>query len=312
MENNYVVGIGAANVDINGKSKKALIMQDSNPGYMNISIGGVTRNVLENLARLDLPVHLIASIGKDAFGDMIVSHCAKCKIDLSYSLRVEGESSSTYLDILDDHGSMQLALSDMHIIDYMTVEEIEKRDEVIRKAKVITFDPCLREDTICYLTETYRDKVIFCDPVSSAYALRVRPYISHIHTMKPNRMELAILAEHPADTMEEIEQACQILIDKGVRRVFVSLGRKGLYYYDAKGNRCLKSMEPLGDYVSASGAGDSSMSGIIYGYFKGLNLETTMDYALACGKLALLSKSANNPELSVIKVEEIIERERKK
>ncbi len=46
MKQNYVLGIGAANVDITGKSKKQLIMKDSNPGFMHVSVGGVTRNVL--------------------------------------------------------------------------------------------------------------------------------------------------------------------------------------------------------------------------------------------------------------------------
>ena len=48
----YAVGIGAANVDICGRSKNPIIMADSNPGAMSISLGGVTRNICENLARL--------------------------------------------------------------------------------------------------------------------------------------------------------------------------------------------------------------------------------------------------------------------
>ena len=41
----YVVGVGAANLDIHGRPKKAIVMPDSNPGDMNASAGGVTRNV---------------------------------------------------------------------------------------------------------------------------------------------------------------------------------------------------------------------------------------------------------------------------
>ena len=48
----YVVGVGAANLDIHGRPKKAIVMHDSNPGHMNASAGGVTRNVCDNLARL--------------------------------------------------------------------------------------------------------------------------------------------------------------------------------------------------------------------------------------------------------------------
>ena len=48
----YIAGIGGANVDIHGKSDNKLIMRDSNPGTLHMSLGGVCRNICENLALL--------------------------------------------------------------------------------------------------------------------------------------------------------------------------------------------------------------------------------------------------------------------
>ena len=62
-ESAYVLGVGAANVDIHGRSKKSIVMHDSNPGHMNTSAGGVTRNVCENLSRLGVSVKLISAVG---------------------------------------------------------------------------------------------------------------------------------------------------------------------------------------------------------------------------------------------------------
>ena len=42
-EQEYVVGIGAANVDVHGRSKAPINLRDSNPGHMNVSAGGVTK-----------------------------------------------------------------------------------------------------------------------------------------------------------------------------------------------------------------------------------------------------------------------------
>ena len=56
-------GIGAANVDIMGESAARLVMEDSNPGTLSVSVGGVTRNVCENTARLGLPTRLITTVG---------------------------------------------------------------------------------------------------------------------------------------------------------------------------------------------------------------------------------------------------------
>jgi pseudouridine kinase len=58
-----VVGVGAANVDVHGRSRRPIVMRDSNPGYMATSVGGVTRNILENLARQGMPVALLSAVG---------------------------------------------------------------------------------------------------------------------------------------------------------------------------------------------------------------------------------------------------------
>lgn len=52
------VVIGGANVDIMGIADQALRSQDSNPGTIRTTLGGVGRNIAENLARLDEAVSL--------------------------------------------------------------------------------------------------------------------------------------------------------------------------------------------------------------------------------------------------------------
>lgn len=57
----YIAGIGGANMDIHGKSDRQLIMRDSNPGSLHTSLGGVCRNICENLARLGETVRRLPS-----------------------------------------------------------------------------------------------------------------------------------------------------------------------------------------------------------------------------------------------------------
>ena len=94
-EHDYVVGIGAANVDIHGHSKKTINLRDSNPGYMNVSAGGVTRNVSDNLSRLGASVKLITALGDDVYAEQIRTECAAAGIDLTHSMVVENHPSSS-------------------------------------------------------------------------------------------------------------------------------------------------------------------------------------------------------------------------
>lgn len=312
MSLNYVVGIGAANVDINGKSINPLIMKDSNPGYMNVSVGGVTRNVLENISRIGYPTKIITTIGNDAYGAYIKDKSEQAGIDFSNALVVNNCPSSSYLSILNSNGDMHLALSDMHIIKNLSVKYLESKNDLITNSSLIVIDPCLSqsEDLIPYICEKYgKDKPIFCDPVSCGYALKIKPYLKYIHTIKPNEMELEILSDHSCKTIEEKIESCKILIDKGIKQVFVSLGKDGCLYYDIQGICIQKSFKET-KMVNATGAGDAFMAAIIYSYVNKFDIQKTLDYALACGIIAISSKDTINLEMSLDKIKEIIRKER--
>ncbi|HHU55776.1 MAG TPA: sugar kinase, partial [Acholeplasmataceae bacterium] len=51
--------IGGSNIDYFGKCKKAKKLSDSNVGTINVSFGGVGRNIAENLGRLGVDVTFI-------------------------------------------------------------------------------------------------------------------------------------------------------------------------------------------------------------------------------------------------------------
>ena len=72
MAEGYVLGIGAANMDVHGKSRVPIVMRDSNPGHLRTSAGGVTRNVLENLSRLGVRTKLVSAVGADLYGEMVL------------------------------------------------------------------------------------------------------------------------------------------------------------------------------------------------------------------------------------------------
>ena len=104
----YIAGIGGANMDIHGKSDRQLIMRDSNPGSLHTSLGGVCRNICENLARLGETVRLITVVGDDVQGRGIIEGCEKAGIDMSATRVLRGERSSSYISIMDGDGDMLL------------------------------------------------------------------------------------------------------------------------------------------------------------------------------------------------------------
>ena len=242
MSEPYVLGIGAANIDVHGKSRAPIVMRDSNPGRLRTSAGGVTRNVLENLARLGVRTRLVSAVGADLYGEMVLRQSAAAGIDISEVLTVPGEASSCYISVLDQKGDMLVAMSDMGILSHVTPELVRSLGERLRGAAAVVCDPCLPSETVAAVIREAGDTPVFLDPVSTSYARKVRPLAGGLFCLKPNRIELGVLADMETDSSEGIERACEALLSRGTRRVAVSLGEKGCYYADAEGRRLLRAL----------------------------------------------------------------------
>lgn len=271
----YVVGVGAANLDIHGRPKKAIVMHDSNPGHMNASAGGVTRNVCDNLARLGADVRLISAVGTDLYADVIRQECTAAGIDVSQLCVAPGCASSTYLSILDEHGDMLVALSDMTVLqEHLTPEFLDSRAELLQNAAIVTCDPCLTERTLLHLLDLCEGRTpVYVDPVSTAYARVLAPHIGRFHTAKPNVLELSILSGREITDEASLEAAGASLLDKGLERLLVSLGKDGCLYMDRSGTVLRRKLRPVEQMVNATGAGDAFMAAVIYSTLSGFDPE---------------------------------------
>ena len=308
MKQSYAVGVGGANIDLCGRSYAPIEARDSNPGEIELSAGGVTRNICDNLARLGADVKLVSAVGDDLFGELICRESAAAGIDLSHLYRAAGRSSSMYLAILDEGGDMHVALSDMHILQTMPLEYLDSQRELIAGAAVVVTDPCMKPERFeRVLSYCSPGQIVCVDPVSTAYARALIPYLSAIHTVKPNRLELEILAGQPVDTDAQLESACEALLAKGVQRIFVSLGADGCLYKDAAGRTLRRRLRPVTRMVNASGAGDAFTGAMLYAAMQGMTPEEILDWALAAGIAAISHKDTINPAMSPSLIHTILE-----
>ena len=77
----YVTVVGGVNMDIGGTSAGALVAQDSNPGAVRMSLGGVGRNIAHNMSLLGLDVRLLTVFGDDLNAQKIAASCTELGID---------------------------------------------------------------------------------------------------------------------------------------------------------------------------------------------------------------------------------------
>lgn len=292
----YAVVAGGVNVDIGGRSFAPLVAQDSNPGTVSVSLGGVGRNIAHNLALLGTDVRLLAAYGDDLNGERVAASCSELGIDLSYALRVPGGTTSTYLYLADEHGEMALAVSDMEICKRVTPAYLASQLPLLQNAQVVAADANLTPEALQYLADNCT-MPLFIDPVSTVKAEKLRPILGKIHTLKPNRLEAELLSGVAIRSMEDVEKAASVLLDMGVHRLFISLGAEGVYA--AMGRERLHLQNLPGNMVNTTGCGDAFMAALVWAYLEGMDLHTTALAGLAAGSIAMESAETINPVMSV-------------
>lgn len=291
----YAVVVGGVNMDIGGFSFSSLVGKDSNPGTISMSLGGVGRNIAHNLSLMGTDVRLLTAYGDDVYGQKIAASCSELGIDASHALRVSGATTSTYLYIADDKGDMAMALSDMEVCKKITPAYLASNLSLLQNAQVVIADTNIPQESLIYLAENCTAP-LFCDPVSTAKAEKLRPILSKIHTLKPNRLEAELLSGIPISGKPDAERAARALLDMGVGRVFLSMGEHGVFAATARESAWLSN--PPAKMVNTTGCGDAFMAALVWAHLKNYDLRRTALSGLAAAAIAMESNDTINPAMS--------------
>lgn len=296
----YILVFGASIVDIFGFCGTSYKQSDSIPGEVKISFGGVSRNIAENMARIGVNVKFISLLGDDEIGRSMVEHSKIIGYDMSESMILKNKGTPTYMAILDSCGEMVSAVADMNLIQAMTTDFIDSKSEIFSEAEYTFLDA---DDPINleYILKKYKGRTNFIlDPVSSTKANGIKHLCHYFHTIKPNRLEAEIMSGIKIHNDDDLKKVGQHFLDLGVRKVFISLDAEGIYYTDGTVSGKIKACNAV--VKNVTGAGDSFVAGIGYGYTNNLSLEETVKFSIAMSLITISHHETIHPDMSYDKV----------
>ncbi len=137
---------------------------------------------------------------------------------------------------------------------------------------------------------------IFCDPVSTIKAEKLRSILGKIHTLKPNRLEAELLSGIPIRNKDDVEAAAKVLLDTGLRRVFISLGADGCYGATHTEQAWMPNFPTK--MINTTGCGDAFMAALVWAYLEGTDLQGTLKAGLAAASIAIETQETINPAMS--------------
>ena len=291
----YIAVVGGVNIDVGGRSFSPLVSGDSNPGVIRSSLGGVGRNIAHNLALLGVPVKLVTALGDDDGARRVRESCRDLGIDL-LACTAPDAATGSYLFLCAPDGDMAMAVSDMEVFSRLTPDWLGGVLPVLNNAALVVLDANLPAEALDFLAQNVTAP-IFADPVSAAKAPRMRGALGSIHTLKPNRIEAAVLSGVPITDEESLLRASDVLLGTGLRRVFITLGQDGVLAAEGDARVRLPN-PPVTRRVNASGCGDAFTAALCWAALRGAGLEESARCALAAASVAMESAETVNPDMS--------------
>ncbi len=294
-----IVVIGGASLDIKGRLRGPFRPGTSNAATIQISIGGVGRNIAENLARLGTPVSLIAAVCADDFGRAIVQHTTAAGVDTSTLITTCNQRSASYIAMLGHDGSLLGGLDDSNAARAIEPAHIEAQAALLQHADMVVIDANLSRSTVNTVLDLCdaADVPVAFEPVAYNLAERFTDVLDRFYLVTPNELEAEALTGITVHDVETATAAAQKLVADGVDIALVTLAQQGFVY---------ASMDEVGhvpappvDIVDPTGAGDALAAVVIYA----LTNEIPLGEAIYLGQIAatvtLRSPETVAPELSL-------------
>ena len=268
--------IGGANVDITATSAEAFRVGDSNPGRVEVSWGGVARNIAHNLTLLGDRVELLTIFGGGLFGPVIAASCRELGIGIDHSEIAAEGTNSFFVSINNADGELVGGVADMNATEDMTPQWLAARKEVINSGDAVVADANSSAEALAWLID-HCSKPLFLDAVSVAKAGRIREAV----TLSSKKHFFAL----KCNAIENVELAQVTCCD----RRYVSVGAEGLKV-EADGR--LYEFPALPCIVrNVTGGGDALLSGIVHAGPEA-SVEESARWGLECARCAVESPKA--------------------
>ena len=252
--------------------------------------GGKGANQAVAMARLNGNVSMIGKVGEDGFGQTLINSLKNDKVDTTYIKTTKGATGVALITV-DNNAQNSIVVSPGANFE-VKEEDIDNNIEAIKNSDIVVLQLETPLNTIKYALKKSKElnKYTILNP---APALKLDDeIIKNVDLLTPNETELEIISGVSIENEEDIQKAAQIMIEKGVKELIVTLGSKGSLYINKEKSIFKKAYKV--EAVDTTAAGDSYTAALAVALSKDQSIEEAMDFASKVGALSVLKEGAQS------------------
>jgi len=257
-------------------------------------LGGSPTNVAMNMARLGLNVQMVATVGKDGFGNYILDKLNETGITTSSVRRIEAHPTSVIFVNRTIHTPDFIAIrgADAHI------EETQIPDSILEQTKIFhtsCFALSKQPARETIMSKANQAKEAGCQlSIDINYSEQIWPNTSEVAQIIADYCALEPLVKVSQDDMDRLfgtglshEQIFTNLHGFGAKLVCLTLGKNGAKLSESGKPVLELSALKVEKIMDATGAGDAFWSGFLFSWLNGKSNQKSMETALEMAAVKL-------------------------
>lgn len=273
---NGIVVIGTVFVDIKGYPIMRYIPGGRNAGRVVQVHGGVSRNVVEDIANVELRPTFLTLVDDTGSGRDVVDKLRQHRVNTDY-IRSVPDGMGIWLAVFDNSGDVVASISKRPETDMIAAILDEQGEEIIAGADAVTVEMDLDADIlkrVFRLAEKYGKKV-YALVSNMTIAVERRDLLRNTACFVCNEQEAGLFFSEDYTGVEPNEMAA-MLVDRirvgEIPQMVVTMGGRGAVYASMDGS-CGFCPTLNVDVVDTTGCGDAFFAGVSIGLTYGKTLE---------------------------------------
>ena len=276
MSDITVLGIFVADISFSGP-KIPNIGETILGNKYNVGPGGKGCNQAVAIARLGGRVNFISKVGKDSYGELALKTLKQNNIKIENVIQ-DKDLQTGVAGILVDQNSGKNAINVIvGAPSTLKIIEIEKKINLIKKSKILLTQLEVPKDVTLYCLRVAKENgcITILNPAPASEINK--EFYKNVDFFTPNETEAEFYTGIKITNEKEAKQAAEKLINFGIKKVVITLGEKGLFYYDGKQEIYLKAFPVKA--IDTTGAGDAFNGGLAFGISKNKKIKECLELA---------------------------------
>ena len=270
-----ILVIGAAFVDIKGFPQDIYIPNGRNVGRIEYIHGGVARNVVEDIANIELRPTYLGIVDNSPMGRDVLQKLQNHKVNTEYVLTIP-DGMGTWLAVFDNNGDVAGSISKRPNMLPLVVQLKARGDELFSRVDSVVLEVDLDKEIVKeVIALAARHHVKLFGLVSNmSIAAERRDFLQKFDCFICNEQEAGMLFsdDYSDRTVEQmVEIISQKVIAAQIPSMIVTMGGDGAVYADKFGDKGYCPARRV-EVKDTTGAGDSFCAGVAIGLTYGKNL----------------------------------------